>query len=208
MIEFLDNLIQVLVTMICCCFSCVYFHRSRKQAYFILAGFYGCFTFAGAYWTLYYLLFSDTPHIFYVSEIGWISGCTLLHLLQYVISDDKAHGFKTKYSWIAALVGIPLMVFYCFHGDILFSVITSGIMILISWYAAKDLVFWYRKRKFERQMFFYILMLVFVILEYCLWIAGDFWIGDTIRNPYFWFDFLLTCWRVFLLYAVKKVVEE
>ena len=86
MIEFIDNLLQVLVTLGCCCISSLFFHRSRERAYFVLASFYGCFTFAGLYWTLFYLLFSETPNIFYVSEVGWLSGCILLYVLQNTVS--------------------------------------------------------------------------------------------------------------------------
>lgn len=207
MIEFIDNLLQVLVTLGCCCISSLFFHRSRERAYFVLASFYGCFTFAGLYWTLFYLLFSETPNIFYVSEVGWLSGCILLYVLQNTVSSDDERLYKTKYSWIALFVGIPLMIFYCYYGDIVFSILTSVIMIFISRYSIKCFVFWYRKRKFDREMVFHILILVFVFLEYCLWVAGDLWAGDTIKNPYFWFDFLLTVWRIIILYSVKRVVE-
>ena len=208
MIEFIDNLVQVLVTLLCCFVSSFLFHQSRKQAYFLLACFFGCFTFSGVYWTLYYLLFFDTPHIFYVSEIGWFSGFILLNLLQYTLSDPEERVFRTRYCWIALLIGIPCLVFYCSFGDLLFNILMTGIMIIISWHAIKGLVFRYQKRDFGQNMVFSILMLIFVILEYCLWIASGFWIGDTLWNPYFWFDFLLTFWCILLLYWVKRMVNQ
>lgn len=208
MVEFIDNLIQVIVTFVCFVWSCTYFHKTGKQAYFILLGFFGCFTFAGLYWTLYYSLFLDTPHVFYVSEVGWSSGSILLRLLQYALSDEEERSFRTRYSWISLVIGVPLLIYYYSYRDILFSSITTVIMIILSWHAIRGIVYWRRKGIFDYRMRFQIVVLVFVLLEYCLWIAGDFWIGDTVKNPYFWFDFLLTIWRFFLLYVTKKVVSQ
>lgn len=209
MIEFLDNLLQLLVTLICWCISGVFYYHSRKQAYFLLTSFFGCFTFAGLYWTLYFLLFYETPQVFYVSEIGWISGCIFLYLLQYTISDEKERDFKSHAVWISVIIGIPLYVFYSYDGDILFNAITNFMMILISWWSIRGLLYMrYQEKRNQNCYYFHILTLCFVFLEYCLWIASVFWIGDTLSNPYFMIDFLLTIWRIFLLIVVRKVVEQ
>jgi hypothetical protein len=43
-------------------------------------------------------------------------------------------------------------------------------------------------------------------LEFCLWTASCFWVSDTLTNPYFWFDFLLTAALFALLPATRKAV--
>lgn len=73
MIEIIDNLSQVLVAMLGCIISGIFYYKSRKQPFFILACFYGCFMLAGLYWMLYTILVTDAPPMFYVSEIGWLS---------------------------------------------------------------------------------------------------------------------------------------
>lgn len=73
MIEIIDNLSQVLVAMLGCIISGVFYYKSRKQPFFILTCFYGCFMLAGLYWMLYTILVTDAPPMFYVSEIGWLS---------------------------------------------------------------------------------------------------------------------------------------
>ena len=55
--ELIDNLIQLAVTLLCCVGSgCLYLSR-RKQEYFLLCCFYGCFSLGLLYWTLFLLLF-------------------------------------------------------------------------------------------------------------------------------------------------------
>ena len=51
----------------------MFYLRSRRQPYFLLCCFYGCFGFGLLYLLLYTLLVTDAPPMFYVSDIGWIS---------------------------------------------------------------------------------------------------------------------------------------
>ena len=44
-------------------------------------------------------------------------------------------------------------------------------------------------------------------LKYALRTAPRFWARDTLTNPYFWFDFLLTLVLLLFLPAVRKAVE-
>lgn len=69
--ELIINLLQFFVTMLGFCLSGIRYLRHRTLSYFLLICFYGCFALGSLYWTLYLLLFSETPRIFYVSEFGW-----------------------------------------------------------------------------------------------------------------------------------------
>ena len=71
--ELVSNLGQFVITLLGFCLSGIHYLKSRKQAYFLLTCFYGCFTLGSLYWTLYLLLFSRTPQVFYVSEFGWVA---------------------------------------------------------------------------------------------------------------------------------------
>lgn len=70
--ELIINLLQFFVTMLGFCLSGIRYLRHRTLSYFLLICFYGCFALGSLYWTLYLLLFSETPRIFYVSEFGWV----------------------------------------------------------------------------------------------------------------------------------------
>lgn len=104
MIEIIDNLSQVLVAMLGCIISGVFYYKSRKQPFFILTCFYGCFMLAGLYWMLYTILVTDAPPMFYVSEIGWLSSYLFLYLLQYSISDKEERAFRCSRMYVAAAV--------------------------------------------------------------------------------------------------------
>lgn len=68
--ELIINLLQFSVTLLGFCLSGIRYLRHRTLSYFLLICFYGCFALGSLYWTLYLLLFSETPRIFYVSEFG------------------------------------------------------------------------------------------------------------------------------------------
>ena len=87
MAELIDNLTQLLAALSGCVLSGVFYLRSRRQPYFLLCCFYGCFGFGLLYWLLYTLLVTGAPPMFYVSDIGWISCFFFLLLLRYCLSD-------------------------------------------------------------------------------------------------------------------------
>ena len=51
--ELTSNLLQFLVTLLGFCLAAILYHQNRRQAYFLLACFYGCFALGSLYWTLY-----------------------------------------------------------------------------------------------------------------------------------------------------------
>ena len=59
--ELIENLLQLLTTFLGAVLSGIAWQKSRRQAYFLLLCFYGCFALGSLYWTLYLLLFHTTP---------------------------------------------------------------------------------------------------------------------------------------------------
>ena len=62
--ELIENLLQLLTTFVGALLSGISYRKSRRQAYFMLLCFYGCFALGALYWTLYLLLFDTTPRVF------------------------------------------------------------------------------------------------------------------------------------------------
>ena len=54
--ELIENLLQLLTTFLGALLSGIAWQKSRRQAYFLLLCFYGCFALGSLYWTLYLLL--------------------------------------------------------------------------------------------------------------------------------------------------------
>ena len=50
-------------------------------------------------------------------------------------------------------------------------------------------------------------MLVFCAAEYGDWTTSCYWMGDTLANPYFWFDLLITISLAALLPATGKAAR-
>ncbi|MFR7396688.1 MAG: hypothetical protein ACLUTA_16845 [Blautia wexlerae] len=101
--ELINNLFQFAVTLLGFCLSGIWYLKDRKQTCFLLTCFDGCFALGSLYWTLYLLLFSETPQVFYVSEFGWIASVIFLYLLQYTLSSAEERDFSTRKALIAPL---------------------------------------------------------------------------------------------------------
>ena len=206
--ELVSNLLQFIVTLLGFCLSGIRYLQGRKQAYFLLTCFYGCFTLGSLYWTLYLLLFSETPQVIYVSEFGWVSSVIFLHILQYTLSSATERSFPCRKALIALLIGVPLCVFYCTFGDILSNLLWCGMMIVVSYHAIRGLVYARTQTGAARTMrYFHIGVLCYVAAEYALWTTGCLWPGDSFFSPSFWRDVLLTFCLFALLPATGKAVQ-
>lgn len=135
--ELIENLLQLLVTFVGVLLSGISYRKSRRQAYFLLLCFYGCFALGVLYWTLYLLLFDTTPRVFYVSEFGWVASVIFLHILQATLSTPEERTFRCRRAWLAPAFGLPLLAFYCTYGDILSNLIWCGMMIWLSFCAIR-----------------------------------------------------------------------
>ena len=207
MIELIDNLIQFAATATGCVWAGVTFSKSRKQPLFLLACFYGVYALGALYWTLHLLLFGETPPLFYVSDIGWIASYTFLLTLLYTMRSPEQRQRKTALCWLAPAFCVPQFILYITHGDVFYNLVSCTLTTLIAWFAIDGLVFSLRSGEKDAAPF-YISALGFAILEYCLWTASCFWVSDTLTNPYFWFDFLLSCSMLALLPTLQKAVAK
>ena len=139
--ELIENLLQLLVTFVGALLSGISYRKSRRQAYFLLLCFYGCFALGALYWTLYLLLFDTTPKVFYVSEFGWVASVIFLRILQATLAGADEHSFRCRRAWLAPAFGVPLLAFYCTFGDILSNLIWCGMMIWLSYCAIRGLAY-------------------------------------------------------------------
>ena len=206
MVEFIDNLTQLLAALAGFLLSGASYLKSRRQPYFLLCCFYGCFGFGMLYWLLYTLLVTDAPPIFYVSDIGWISCFLFLLLLQYSFSDKEERSLQSRLPWLALVIIIPLTAYFISIGDALYNLIVGALMAAMLWTAVRGLV-WQKKQPNQSRRFFHFAVIGFLVLENCLWLSSYPWVGDTLANPYFWFDFAVTASLLMLFPAVRKAAQ-
>lgn len=206
--ELADNFVQFSVTLLGFCLSGMRYLKGRKQAYFLLTCFYGCFALGSLYWTLYLFLFSKTPQVFYVSEFGWVASVIFLSILQYSLSSAEERGFACRRARIAFLIGVPLCIFYCTFGDVLSNLLWCGMMIAVSYHAIRGLTYARTQTGAARQLrYFHIGVLCYVAVEYILWTSGCFRQGDLVSFLYYGFDVLLTGCIFALLPATGRAVQ-
>lgn len=208
MVELIDNVSQFFVSMVAAISASIHYYKSRKQVYFLLTCFYGTFSIGGLYWMLYILLFGYSPQVFYVSELAWIASFMFLLTLEITISSSEERKFKHPAMWLAPLFCIPQFFLYITHGEIINNIFICGITMVVAIYAIRGLIFARRQKGRLRDMqYLYMSALVFIFLEYLLWTSSCFWISDTLTNPYFWLDFLLTGALFVILPATRKTVR-
>ena len=206
--ELIENALQLLVTFLGFCLAWLCCRKHQKQAYFLLLCFYGCFALGALYWTLYLLLFDTTPRVFYVSEFGWVASVIFLRILQATLAGSEERASRCHIAWLAPLIGVPLLAFYCTFGDILSNLIWCGMMIVLSYCAIRGLVYAKTQTDAARNMrYFHIGVLCFAFAEYLLWTAGCFWPNTSPASPTFWCDLLLTLAILGLLPATRKAVD-
>ena len=109
--ELIENLLQLLTTFVGALLSGIAYRKNRRQTYFLLLCFYGCFALGALYWTLYLLLFDTTPRVFYVSEFGWVASVIFLRILQATLSTPEERAFRCRRAWLAPAFGVPLLAF-------------------------------------------------------------------------------------------------
>ena len=207
MVELFDNASQFLATLLAGIGAGILFYKSRKQAYFLLACFFGTYSLATLYWTLHVLLFRHTPQIFYVSELGWLASSMFLLTLEYTLYTPEERGFRHPAVWLVPIICVPQLLLYLTYGDILFNLLLCGMTMAAAWYSVRGLLYARRQSgKLRDMQCFHIAVLCICALEFCLWTASCFWVSDTLTNPYFWFDFLLTAALFALLPAARKAV--
>lgn len=210
MIETVDNAIQLLLTGIATCISLYFAVHLKGRAWILLSMFQGIYFLGDLYWFLYLLFYETTPPFSYISYISWYASFLfLLMLLLYVRQEkDMLHEGSEHLRWFLIVLMFTggMCIFFSRFGDIFGNVVTAVLMTGLIWHAIDGLVFLKSEQPKEDRKMLYIVTLLFCFAEYAMWTASCFWIGDTIMNVYFWFDFLLSCTFVMFIPALRKAV--
>lgn len=213
MTELICNTIQLIITGICSCISLLFAYRSGKRIWILLALFSGIFFLGDLYWNLMLVFYYDTPHFTYVSDLSWDAAYIFLLLLLNQIRGERITPFsilgKWHGLWIIPIFAFGMCIFFMQWGDYVNNVVTAFLMTGLMLYSCEGLLsIRDGHEQIRRFKSLYIAALVFCLIEYCLWIFSCYWMGDTISNPYFWFDILLSCSFVLFLAALYKGVKE
>ena len=203
MIENYENVLQSAVLFVCLILSLRRAVLKRDKAWVLLTLFYASFFLGDAYWLLCLVFYGDTPLITIVSDLNWYASFILLYLLIMQILPPDLEGRKRLFPWAGPVFSAAMAIFYMQYGAILSNLVYASLMGLLL-YASLSRIG--DRLLSGKQRFFCLTVLLFCMIIYGLWTVSCFWDGDTLQNPYYWFDILLTGSFPFLEYTVKKAV--
>ena len=207
MIEIIDSTVQFVLTGICALSAVAMAIATSDRLWRLLSLFYNTAVLGDLYWLLYRVFLKDTPRFSIIPYLSWYSSFLFLWLLMVHLQDGKKLNAPMSKFWAVPLFTAAMSVFYMQYGAYLNNITIAVIMCVMLLRAITGLM---DKdgpeddRKRHRPI--YSLTILFVAVEYALWTVSCFWSGETISNPYYWFDFLLTANFFFFLPATKKAV--
>ena len=203
MTERVENALQIAVLLICASVALARALKYRSRGWTHLVFFYGSLALGDIYWFVYLLFFGVTPQISVVSDISWFACYIFLYLLLIRTAPPIKNPGRMVIPWIGPLFTASSAVFFMLRGEIFLNLIYAGLMGLLMFSSLSRLT---RRRSYERQFFLSFMILVFCLIEYGLWFSSCFFDGDTLANPYYWFDILFTASFVLFIPATKKAV--
>lgn len=216
MIEAVDNGIQLMLTGICTAAALVCAVRSKARPWFLLGLFSGVFFLGDLYWMLYLVFYQDTPQHTYISDLSWdASYLFLILLLLYVREiEDSPPAWRPQWSslrrlWPAPVFTVGMCAFFMTYGNYVSNIVAAVLMtglLVVSLEGLRSLRGESPQKRSLRPV--YVVALIFCAAEYGMWICSCFWEGDSLANPYFWFDLLLSLTFLLLFAALRKAVAR
>lgn len=209
MIEVIDNAVQLAVTLSCGIYAAVLSIRRKNEAWFLLTCFYAVTTLGLTYWVLFLVLRSESPTVFYVSDLCWIASVLFLILLQTALRLPGERDYRPLWVWVGPAFCAVMCLYFFRWGEYFINILWAILLGTCGYFSLRGLLFARRQTGAARvRQYFHIAVLGYILLEYSLWVSSCGWCGDTLENPYFWFDFLLTAGYSALIPALQKAVEK
>ena len=205
MIESIENVLQIMVLLGCTGISLYRAAAFQSRSWTLAVFFFGSWVLGDIYWLACLVFYDATPQISIISDLSWYASYTFLYLLLIrAAPPPEKGGIKRLLPWTGPLLSAALAVFFMQWGEVLSNLIYAALMGLLLFAAINRLM---DCGKYRAQLFLSVLILVFCLLEYGLWISSCFFQGETLANPYYWFDLLMTASFPVFLPAMKKAVS-
>ena len=200
MIEIAENALQITVLMVCSGISLYRALEHKSRTWTLAAFFFTSWVLGDLYWTVCLLFYDKAPQISIVSDLSWYASYMFLYLLLIRTAEPQDVDKRQILPWLGPVFAAVMAIFFIQWGEILNNLVYASLMGLLLYASISRLI----KRK---QKYLSALILVFCLLEYGLWTSSCIWSGDTLANPYYWFDVLLTLSFLLFLPAVRKAVS-
>ena len=115
---------------------------------------------------------------------------------------------QRKKMWAIPAFTACMCIFFMQWGDYINNIATAVLMTGLLLYSFDGIIEQNNGNGNDgRFRMLYIATLVFCFSEYIMWLFSCFWMGDTLANPYFWFDILLSGTFILFPVALRKGVQ-
>lgn len=214
MIENTTNIIQMIAVGLCAATGFWNGHVSHKKTW-VLLGFMALVFFLGdLYWQLYLISYGRTPYYSHIPYYSWYASYVFLLLLIQALREGRPN-CKSRFVLIVPLFTAGMALFYMQWGDYVSNIVSAFLMTFLLLNCIDGLIYVYSPKYAdvtygtagERSAgLFYIAVMMSCIAEYGSWTSSCIWTGDTLANPYFWFDMLLSVSILIMPAALRKAV--
>ena len=208
MIELIDNAINMAAAAICTVVAFIYMVRTNKRAWVLLTLSSGVFFLGDLYWQLYLLFYGETPPYSYISDYSWYAASLLMFILLTEIRAMHGKWYCYRILWMIPVFTVGMAIFFLQWGDPLGNLVTVGIRTSLLWNAFGGLLASRTVEEEKPNRMFYALSAVYCLSEYSTELSSCFWMGDTIRNPYFWSDTVMSAVLLLLPIGLRKAVDR
>ncbi len=228
MTEVIINDIQLVTAGACAAYALMRALLSRRRAWILLTLFFGAFFLGDLYWQLFLLFYGSNPHYSEAPGLNWFSAYLFLLLLVMHLREGAPKRRPGLLLWLIPVFTSAMCVYYMTWGDYLDNLICAVLMPLLMWNSTRGLA----DPRFtgdgigsirdeaacspgsrcasgtgKGKTLFYAATLLFCLTEYGMWTCSCIWTGDTMRNPYYWFDLLLCLLMPLFTAALAKEAE-
>ncbi|MBR5347726.1 MAG: hypothetical protein IK125_00640 [Lachnospiraceae bacterium] len=205
MIESIDTIVQIAALLFCAGISLWQAIRHQSRAWVLAVFFFGSYMLGDIFWMVCLIFYGKTPQISVISDLSWYASYSFLYLLLLQTAPTKAGEKRHFLQWLGPAVSVALAIFFMQWGEILSNLIYAAIIGLVFFASIGRLV---ERDRYHKQRFLAVMAIVICMMEYGLWFSSGLFEGETLANPYYWFDMLLTVNCLISLLAIKKAVTK
>ncbi|MBQ1317783.1 MAG: hypothetical protein IIY46_09965 [Lachnospiraceae bacterium] len=206
MIEIIENSIQLVIALGCTVTAVYRGIRVKRREWVLMALFSGSYFLGDLYWLLFLLFYGETPDFSYIPDMSWYAGFLFLLILLLQFRE----GFQTsrkKILWLVPVFTVSMCAFYMQWGSYISNIIYAALLTLILLKAVDGELTVREGTEQKNYHMLFRMTMFFCAMEYCMWTASCFFEGDSLRNPYYWFDILLTVSLIGFIRAVRRAVD-
>ncbi len=191
-LDALDNVLMLLAAIIGLLISMFRYIAFPKKAWLYLSVFFLADLLSDYYWTIYTLVFRESPDVSaFIAYFGWNVGYLILLLAVLRNRPQKTKRFFHP----LILIPIPLHAWqfsvYLSFGGFFNNLWQISITTATSCFCLQSLLYWYKNRNArDKQVHFpylHTLILIYIATLYAMWTSSCYdWESD-LKNPYYYF---------------------